>query len=150
MADLAALHDPAGQVAIATGTRGVGLAILEAFAVAGADVVVSSGKPEACETVAADIATSTGRPAEPIGCHVGHWDDCDRLIAETTARMGRRDVFVNNSGMSPQDERLDAITEELHDKTVAVNLRGRSGSQCCPACTWLSTTAARSHELTER
>jgi len=73
---------------------------------------------------AAELTESTGRRAEAIACHVGHWDDCDHLIAETLERMGRLDVLVNNAGMSPLYERLDAVTEELYDKTHAVNLKG--------------------------
>ena len=33
-------------------------------------------------------------------------------------------MFVNNAGMSPLYDRLDAVTEELYDKTLAVNLKG--------------------------
>ncbi len=50
--------------------------------------------------------------------------DCERLIAETLARAGRLDVLVNNAGMSPLYESLDAVSEELFDKTLAVNLKG--------------------------
>ena len=59
-----------------------------------------------------------------IACHVGRWGDCDGLIAQTLARAGRLDVLVNNAGMSPLYESLDAVSEELFDKTLAVNLKG--------------------------
>jgi NAD(P)-dependent dehydrogenase (short-subunit alcohol dehydrogenase family) len=52
------------------------------------------------------------------------WDDCDRLIATTLDEFGRLDVLVNNAGMSPLYERIDSVTEELFDKTLAVNLKG--------------------------
>ena len=64
------------------------------------------------------------RQAVAIACHVGRWGDCDRLIAETLARTGRLDVLVNNAGMSPLYDSLDAVSEELFDKTLAVNLKG--------------------------
>ena len=67
---------------------------------------------------------TTGRRAEAVACHVGRWDDCDRLVAETLDRLGRLDVLVNNAGMSPLYETLDAVTEDLYDKTLAVNLKG--------------------------
>lgn len=70
------------------------------------------------------MRAATGRRAEAIACHVGRWDDCDRLVAETLDRLGRLDVLVNNAGMSPLYESLDAVTEELYDKTLAVNLKG--------------------------
>ena len=121
----AALHDLSGQVAVVTGgSRGIGRAIVQALAEAGADVVIASRKLDACEAVAAEVGAATGRRAEAVACHVGHWDDCDRLVAETLDRLGRLDVFVNNAGMSPLYESLDAVSEELWDKTVAVNLKG--------------------------
>ena len=55
---------------------------------------------------------------------MGRWEDCDRLIDETLEQLGRIDVLVNNAGMSPLYERLDAVSEELYDKTLAVNLKG--------------------------
>lgn len=125
MTDLASLHDLTGKVAVVTGgSRGIGRSIVQFLAAAGADVVVSSRKLDACERAAAEVAASTGRRAEAIACHVGHWDDCGRLVAETLERFGRLDVFVNNAGMSPLYESLDAVTEELWDKTVGVNLKG--------------------------
>ena len=87
-------------------------------------MVIASRKLDACEAVAAEVRASTGRRAEAVACHVGRWDDCDRLVAETLERLGRLDVLVNNAGMSPLYERLDTITEELYDKTFAVNLKG--------------------------
>ena len=114
-----------GKVAVVTGgSRGIGRAIVQALAEAGADVVIASRKLDACEAAAAEVRETTGRRAEAIACHVGRWGDCDRLIAETLDRMGRLDAFVNNAGMSPLYESLDAVTEELYDKTLAVNLKG--------------------------
>ena len=114
-----------GKVAVVTGgSRGIGRAIVQTLAEAGANVVIASRKLDACEAVAEQVRVSTGRRAEAIACHVGRWDDCERLIAETLARMGRLDVLVNNAGMSPLYESLDAVSEELFDKTLAVNLKG--------------------------
>jgi NAD(P)-dependent dehydrogenase (short-subunit alcohol dehydrogenase family) len=125
MNDFAALHDLTGKVAVVTGgSRGIGRAIVQTLAEAGADVVIASRKLDACEAVAAEVRASTGRRAEAVACHVGHWGDCDRLVSETLARLGRLDVLVNNAGMSPLYERLDTISEELYDKTLSVNLKG--------------------------
>src|SRR5215207_1559553 len=125
MTTLAALHDLTGKVAVVTGgSRGIGRAITQALAGAGADVVVASRKLDACEAAAAEVRASTGRRAEAVACHVGHWDDCDRLVDETLSRLGRLDVLVNNAGMSPLYESLDAVGEDLYDKTLAVNLKG--------------------------
>src|SRR5215471_14777012 len=117
MADLAHLHDLSGRVAVVTGgSRGIGRAIVQGFAEAGADVVIASRKLDACEAAAAEVEATTGRSALAVACHVGRWDDCDRLIDETVARFGCIDVLVNNAGMSPLYPSLDAITEELYDK----------------------------------
>lgn len=125
MASLAELHDLTGKVAVVTGgSRGIGRAIVQALAESGADVVVASRKLDACERAAEEISAATARRAVPLACHVGHWDDCDRLIDQTLQHFGRLDVFVNNAGMSPLYPSLDAVTEELYDKTFAVNLKG--------------------------
>jgi NAD(P)-dependent dehydrogenase (short-subunit alcohol dehydrogenase family) len=114
-----------GRVAVVTGgSRGIGLAIARGMAEAGADVVVASRKLDVCERAAGDIAAATGRRAIGVACHVGRWSDCDALIDTTLERMGRLDVFVNNAGMSPLYEDLASVTEELYDKTFAVNLKG--------------------------
>jgi NAD(P)-dependent dehydrogenase (short-subunit alcohol dehydrogenase family) len=121
----AELHDLTGKVAVVTGgSRGIGRAIAQSLAEVGADIVIASRKLDACEAAAAQIRESTGRQAFPIACHVGRWGECDRLIAETLAHFGRLDILVNNAGMSPLYDSLDAVSEELYDKTLAVNLKG--------------------------
>ena len=115
----------AGKVAVITGgSRGIGKAIAEAYAAAGADVVIASRKLDNCAAVAEAITTSTGRRALPVACHVGKWDDCDRLVDTTLAELGRCDILVNNAGMSPLYPDLTAITEEYYDKVASVNLKG--------------------------
>ena len=47
-----------------------------------------------------------------------------RAIVQTLAEAGRLDVLVNDAGMSPLYPSLDAVSEELFDKTLAVNLKG--------------------------
>jgi NAD(P)-dependent dehydrogenase (short-subunit alcohol dehydrogenase family) len=119
------LHDLTGKVAIVTGgSRGIGRAIAQTLAEAGADVVIASRKLDACEQAAAEIRAATGTNPAAIACHVGKWADCDRLVDFTTGRFGRLDVLISNAGMSPVYESLHEITEELYDKTLAVNLKG--------------------------
>jgi hypothetical protein len=117
--------DLAGKVTVVTGgSRGIGRAIVQGFAEAGADVVIASRKLDACERAATEVGATTGRVALPVACHVGHWEECDALIAAVEQRFGRIDVLVNNAGMSPLYEHLGDVTEELYDKTLAVNLKG--------------------------
>jgi NAD(P)-dependent dehydrogenase (short-subunit alcohol dehydrogenase family) len=55
---------------------------------------------------------------------VGRWQDCDALVDAALTRFGRIDVMVNNAGMSPLYDDLVDVSEELYDKTLAVNLKG--------------------------
>ena len=129
----ASLFDLTGKVAVITGgSRGIGRAIAQCFAEAGADVMIASRKLEACQKTAADIGAATGRRAQAAACHVGHWDDCDRLVDHTLDTFGRLDILVNNAGMSPLYPSLIEVTEELYDKTLGVNLKGpfRLGVRC--------------------
>src|SRR3954452_17791080 len=119
-----ATFDLTGKVVVITGgSRGIGAALVRGFAAAGADVVIASRKLDSCEALAAEIRR-TGRQATPIGCHVGKWDDCDRLMDTVEEIYGRCDVFVNNAGMSPLYPDLASISEEYWDKVTAVNLKG--------------------------
>jgi NAD(P)-dependent dehydrogenase (short-subunit alcohol dehydrogenase family) len=119
------LFDLTGKVAVVTGgSRGIGRAIVLGFAEAGADVVIASRKIDACEALATHVRDTTGRAALAVACHVGSWAACDELVAHTVEAFGRIDVLVNNAGMSPQYENLASVTEELYDKTLAVNLKG--------------------------
>lgn len=117
--------DLTGRVAVVTGgSRGLGKAMCEAFAAHGADVVVASRKEDACVELADAITASTGQQAMGIAFHAGRWDDAQRLVDATLERFGRIDVLVNNAGMSPLYPSLDAVTEELFDKVVGVNMKG--------------------------
>jgi NAD(P)-dependent dehydrogenase (short-subunit alcohol dehydrogenase family) len=125
MSDPREQFDLTGKVCVVTGgSRGIGRAVAEGYAAAGADVVVASRKLDACRAAADQIAAATGRRVLPVACHVGRWDDCDRLVDTVYAEMGTCDVLVNNAGMSPLYEDLPSVTEELYDKVHAVNARG--------------------------
>lgn len=117
--------DLTGKVAIVTGgSRGLGRAISLAFAEQGATVVVASRKEEACQELAEYITRTYDRPAIGVSCHVGKWADCDRLVDYVSEKVGPIDVLVNNAGMSPLYKSLGSVSEELFDKTIAVNLKG--------------------------
>ncbi len=125
MDDPLARFDLSGKVAVVTGgSRGIGRAVVEGFAAAGADVVVASRKIGNCEAVAAGIEQETGRRALPVAVNVSSWEQCDRLVDTVYDAFGRCDVLVNNAGLSPLYESLPAVTEELYDKTHAVNAKG--------------------------
>jgi NAD(P)-dependent dehydrogenase (short-subunit alcohol dehydrogenase family) len=116
--------DASDKVVVVTGgSKGLGRAMALGFAEAGADVVVASRKLEACEAVAGEIR-DLGHRATAIACHVGDWEQCGALVDQVVEEHGRIDVLVNNAGIAPVPPSLGAITPELFDKTIAVNLRG--------------------------
>lgn len=113
-----------GKVALVTGgSRGLGREMVLAFAEAGADVVVASRKLDACKEVAAQVEAK-GRRALPVAVHMGHWDEIEKLVELVYDTFGHVDVLVNNAGMSPLYPDLPAVTEELWDKVIGVNLKG--------------------------
>jgi NAD(P)-dependent dehydrogenase (short-subunit alcohol dehydrogenase family) len=117
--------DLSGRTALVTGgSRGIGRAAAQALAEAGADVVVASRNEASCRRAADEIAAATGRRAFAHACHVGHWDELDRLAEAAWRYTGRLDILVNNAGMSPLYDRVTDVTEELFDKVVGVNLKG--------------------------
>lgn len=120
----AELFDLSGKVALVTGgSRGLGLEMVRAFARAGADIIVTSRKVEACEAVAAEVR-AMGRRALAYGCHVGHWDALAGLVDAAYAEFGRVDILVNNAGMSPLAPSSADTSEELFDKVIGVNFKG--------------------------
>lgn len=114
-----------GKVAVVTGgSRGLGRAMVEAFAAEGADVVIASRKLDACREVAQAVSERYARRALPVACNVSEWDACDALVESAYDGFGRVDVLVNNAGLSPLYPSLEEVTEALFDKVIGVNLRG--------------------------
>jgi NAD(P)-dependent dehydrogenase (short-subunit alcohol dehydrogenase family) len=120
----AELFDLTDRVALVTGsTRGLGRAMALGFANAGADIVVSSRKQDACDRVAAEVV-ALGRRGLGHACHMGRWSDIDLLVERVYEELGRVDILVNNAGISPLYADTASITEELWDKVLSVNLKG--------------------------
>ena len=121
----ASLFDLTGRVVLVTGsTKGIGRAMVEGCARAGATVVVSSRKQELCDSVAAEIVEATGAKAFGVACHVGDWDSIPGIVESIIERTGRIDVLVNNAGISPSRSSVADMTLELWRKIFSVNLEG--------------------------
>ena len=120
----AQLFDLTGKVALVTGgSRGLGRAMALAFAAAGADVVVSSRKLDACERVADEIR-ALGRRALAVAANAGQWDELPGLADAAYEEFGRVDILVNNAGMSLLYGHISEVTEAMWDKVVDLNLKG--------------------------
>lgn len=129
------IFDLSGKVAVVTGsTRGIGRAMAEGLAAAGAAVVVSSRKQDLCDVVAEEIRLATGARVLPLACHVGDWDGIPSFVDRVREEFGRIDVLVNNAGISPSRSNVSEMTLDTWRKIFSVNLEGplRMG-QCVAA-----------------
>ncbi len=121
----AAHFDLSDKVCVITGgSRGLGKQMAHAFADAGASVIVSSRKQEACDATAGEIAAATGQKIVAHAAHVADWDQCDSLLDRAYDEFGKIDVLVNNAGMSPLYPKLSDVSRALWDKVIGVNLAG--------------------------
>ena len=112
-----------GRTALITGgTRGIGRAIAEGFAAAGASVVIASRKPEACSDTERELS-ELGYDAFGVPCHMGSLEDVRNLVAATTDRFGGLDVLVNNAA-NPLAEPIGKFTEAGFSKSIDVNVKG--------------------------
>jgi dehydrogenase/reductase SDR family protein 4 len=112
-----------GKVALITGaSKGIGQAIAELYAAAGAKVVVSSRKKEAVDEVAKTI-TNNGGQALAIACNVGDASDISRLVDQTVATHGTIDILVNNAATNPTFGPVVLTNEAAFDKIMNVNVK---------------------------
>jgi NAD(P)-dependent dehydrogenase (short-subunit alcohol dehydrogenase family) len=122
-AQLRALFDLTGRVAVVTGgTRGIGRAIAEGFAAAGASVVVASRSPEACAETEAHLKAAGGT-ALGVPAHLGDLSAIDGLVTATLDTFERLDIVVNNAATGLAQP-LGELTPDAWAKSNDVNLRG--------------------------
>jgi len=112
-----------GKVAIVTGAaQGIGRAIAETLARAGADVaVVDFDVSRAPETASA--VTAYGRRAVVIKANVAEWAEVKAMADQVVAELGRIDILVNNAGIT-RDGLLLRMKEEDWNAVLDVNLKG--------------------------
>jgi 3-oxoacyl-[acyl-carrier protein] reductase len=111
-----------GRAALVTGAaRGIGAAIAEVLAGAGARVALADVDRDGAEGVAARIRES-GAEARAFRCDVSQRSEVDRLVEATCGAFGRLDVLCNVAGV-PSDGPLANVSEEEIDRVLAINLK---------------------------
>ena len=118
------LFDLTGKTAVITGsTKGIGKAIAERMAQAGARVVISSRKAERCTEVAAAINTKFGAGrAVAIPANISSKDDLSRLVDGTLAQFGKIDILVCNAASNPYYGPLAGIADDQFRKILENNV----------------------------
>jgi NAD(P)-dependent dehydrogenase (short-subunit alcohol dehydrogenase family) len=116
--------DFSGKVALITGAAaGMGLATAQAFAEAGAAVVLADFKEEAVK-VAAQKLVATGHKALPVRCDVSDDAQVAAMVDRTVAEFGRLDAAFNNAGVMARIAPTADSSREDWDRVIGINLRG--------------------------
>lgn len=129
------MNELEGYVALVTGSSsGIGEQTARRLSALGAKVVVnSSSSVEAGQAVAASLPTESSY----VRADISDEEQTQKLVDATIDRFGKLDILVNNAGWTtvvPHHD-LDALTDEIFDKTFQVNVYG----------TWQLTKAAIPH-----
>lgn len=113
-----------GKVALITGAAaGLGQATAEAFAAAGAHVVVSDINQDDGDSVVAGIRAAGGE-ATFIACDVSRGAEVQKLIAGTLEAYGRLDFAFNNAGIEIEQSKLADGDEDVFDHIMNINVKG--------------------------
>ncbi len=113
-----------GKVAIVTGaSKGIGEAIAESLAEAGAKVVVSSRKQDQVDEVAKRL-TDNGGEAVGIAANVGSTEEVENLMEKTISHFGGVDILINNAATNPVFGPVTDTDLSAFDKIMDVNVKG--------------------------
>ncbi|CAN5636409.1 glucose 1-dehydrogenase [soil metagenome] len=123
-----------GKVAVVTGaSSGLGVAIAQGMAAAGADVVIGARRVEMLRDTRA-LVESLGRRCVAVATDVTEVTDCDRLVAAAVDELGGCNVLVNNAGIGGEYHPATEDPPEHFRHVVDVNLMGSY---------WMAQAAAR-------
>ena len=120
----AAAADLSGKVAVVTGgNQGIGRAIAQAMATAGASVVVTSRTLESLERAAKEIS-ELGVESLAVACDVRDPDSTDAMATAVLERFGRVDVIVANAGVAGAIRPMHEISYEEWRDCLVTDLDG--------------------------
>lgn len=112
------------RVALVTGgSRGLGAAMAEALANAGASVVITSTNDEEIKLRAQLLAKATGQNIIGISGDVSREHDCEKIVDATQSAFGRLDILVNNAGINVRGA-IGELSLEEFERSLAVNVTG--------------------------
>jgi len=124
-----------GRVAVVTGgSKGLGKAMAEALAGAGANVVIASRHLEEGQQAAGEIAQATGRRALALQADITRRDQVEEMVSKTLETFERVDILVNNAGINIRAP-ITALTDEQWNEVISINLTGPflcSRAVACP------------------
>jgi len=111
------------KVALVTGaSSGLGRAIADEFAAAGAKVVIVGLEPEVVQSVAQEMSQS-GRDVLGVQADITQQDQVDALFTTALTRFGRLDVLVNNAGRSMRGKLIETTPDQFRE-LMELNLIG--------------------------
>lgn len=121
-ASLPALFDLTGKTALVTGgSKGLGKAMAQIFAQAGARVMISSRSGAELQKTAQELSQGVPHPVEWVVADMTDRAQVKVLAEHTVERLGKVDILVNNAGGN-QPQAIDEITDEAWDRLVELDL----------------------------
>jgi len=120
-ADLERLFGLGGKTALVTGgTRGIGMMIARGLLQAGAHVVISSRKADACDQAVA-VLSEFGE-VRAVAADLSRQEECKRLATDVMSRTGTLDILVNNAGAT-WGEPLETFPAAAWDRVLDLNVK---------------------------
>jgi NAD(P)-dependent dehydrogenase (short-subunit alcohol dehydrogenase family) len=116
------LFNLSGKVAIVTGSsRGIGRAIAELFAEAGAKVTISARNQAPCDEVVEAIRVNGGE-AMAVTARISDQAQLENLVAKTREEWGRVDILVCNAAINPHYGSLADLTDQAFERMMTNNV----------------------------